>query len=80
MSKAPWYFAGYPRVDVDTTGMGLRDAVNYAYAIASGGEIPDTESVGRARMVQMDPTLADDAEWWGKSWAEIKAEDKYGAL
>ena len=80
MSKQRWDFAGYPTVWVENAGMGLRDQMNYAYAKATGGAIPDNASFGRARMIQMDPTLADDAEWLGKSWAEIRAEEKYGEL
>jgi hypothetical protein len=73
-------FAGYSTVWVDTSGMGLRDAVNYAYAIASGGEIPDTESIGRARMIQMRPDLAHDSEFSEMSWPEILDSDEYQDL
>jgi hypothetical protein len=55
--------------------MGLKDQINHAWALANGQAVPDSEEIGRRQMIDQDPLLADDPDFWGSSWAEIVAQD-----
>lgn len=72
-----WKFDGYPPVDIDDFGLGPRDAMNKAFAKASGTPIITSEDTWRNDQVRMDPTLADDYDFHNEAYSELRARNKY---
>lgn len=73
-------FAGFPITEFNAPPMGLKDYVNYAWSIAHGGQVPDAEMIGRDKMIQMRPDLANDPQFAEMSWSEILDSKEYQDL